>query len=73
MSKKFYPYFLVLFVALHLSLVMTCFGTLMGFGFKDGFFLIWMRNWGMGFLLAYPTALFVVPRARKLADSLPWK
>jgi len=44
--------------------------TMVNFGLRDGFFRTWTRSGLIGFLVALPTALLIVPPLRRLADRL---
>ena len=43
-----------------MSLVMTA----LNLGLAPDFFVRWLRNWSLGYLVAFPTALLVVPRVQ---------
>ena len=72
MSRKFYSYIFTLLVAGPMSLVMTLAITIRNNGFNASFFPFWMRAFGFGFCIAYPTALIVVPIARKIIEKIKW-
>ena len=50
--------------------VMSFAMTILNHGLRDGFLRVWMRSGSIGFLVALPTALLVVPPLRRLADRL---
>jgi len=50
--------------------VMSLAMTMVNFGLRDGFFRTWTRSGLIGFLVALPTALLIVPPLRRLADRL---
>jgi integral membrane sensor domain MASE1 len=37
-------------------------------GFNEKFLLIWLRSWGMAYLVVIPTILIVSPKVQKLVD-----
>lgn len=39
-------------------------------GFREGFALIWLRSWGVGYALAIPAILFAGPRIQALVNRL---
>ena len=49
-----------------MSGVITAFNT----GFDAGFPLRWLHAFGFAFLVAWPVAFFVAPRARQFAERL---
>lgn len=53
-----------------LSLLMTCIvsgiSTVNGIGLVDGLFGKWMQAWGLSWIVAFPTMLFVFPVVRRL-------
>lgn len=51
-------------VALTMSGLMSLFMSAFNFGLVDGFARLWLKNWALGFGVALPTALFVVPLIR---------
>ena len=51
-------------IALAMSGLMTLFMTAFNFGVGAGFIGRWLQNWGLGFAVALPTALLVVPMIR---------
>ncbi len=50
--------------------VMSLAMTILNFGLRDGFFRAWVRSGAIGFLVALPTALLVVPPLRRIADRI---
>ncbi len=39
-------------------------------GFMENFFWVWMRGWLIAFFVAFPTALAIVPVARRLTEKM---
>lgn len=39
-------------------------------GFSDRFALVWLRSWGVGYLLAIPAILVIGPRLQAQVDRL---
>lgn len=40
------------------------------FGFKQDFFHLWLRAWGLGYMVVIPLLLVVAPRVQRLVDNL---
>lgn len=62
-----------LFVVLMCTVMCTVMSfamTIVNHGLHDGFFRVWTRSGLIGFLVALPTALLVVPPLRRVADRL---
>ena len=38
-------------------------------GFIEGFFQVWMKGWGIGFVVGFPAAAVIVPVARQIASK----
>ena len=66
---KFHPKHLALLMPLFLSGIMSgsisCFNMLMNKGLVDGFISIWLRAWGMSWVVAFPLILIMLPLVRK--------
>lgn len=39
-------------------------------GFTEKFFSIWLRSWGMAYLVVIPAILIIGPQVQKLVDHL---
>ncbi len=56
-----------------LSILMSCIisgvSTLRVLGFQDGFLSKWMLAWGVSWLVAFPTVLFILPIVRKIVGA----
>lgn len=66
---KFHPKHLAWLMPLFLSGIMSgsisCFNMLMNKGLVDGFIGIWLRAWGMSWVVAFPLILIMLPLVRK--------
>lgn len=43
---------------------------LVNVGFKPKFFQIWVKSWGLAYVVAVPTILIIASRIQQLADGL---
>ncbi len=43
---------------------------LLNLGFSEGFTWIWLRSWGVGYVIAIPAILFVGPRLQAKVEEL---
>ena len=39
-------------------------------GFKENFLMIWLRSWGIAYLVVIPAILIIGPQIQKLVDKL---
>jgi len=39
-------------------------------GFIDRFFLIWLKSWGIAYVVAIPAILIIAPRIQSLVDRM---
>lgn len=53
-----------------MSTIMSFVITVVNLGFVDNFFYKWGEAFFVGFAIALPTALVVVPIARKISDKI---
>lgn len=67
---RFQLYVFVFLVATPLSFILSAINTFIHLGIKDHFFSNWMYNWLTSFIMVYPLAVLIVPRARKLITKL---
>lgn len=69
--NKLHPRFMAVLVPLILSLIMSAVvslvSTLRSIGFVDGLLLLWLSAWLISWIIAFPTVLFVLPIARRIA------
>ncbi|WP_313042133.1 DUF2798 domain-containing protein [Acinetobacter sp.] len=65
---KFHPKHMTWLMPLILSGIMSgsisCFNMLMNKGLVEGFLGIWLRAWGMSWMVAFPLILIVLPLVR---------
>jgi len=69
-SKKYYSLVLATVLSLIMSTIMSFVITVVNLGFVDNFFYKWGKAFFVGFTIALPTALVVVPIARKISDKI---
>ncbi len=65
-NKKYTNVLFALFMGLSMGLIISFILTLLNIGFIPNFFFIWMRGFGLGFAVAFPTALIIMPYVRKI-------
>ena len=53
-----------------MSVIMSFVITVANLGFEDNFFYKWGKAFLVGFAISLPTALVVVPIAKKMADRI---
>jgi len=58
------------FMAFFMALIISCAMTIANRGFVADFFLLWMKNFGIGFMIAFPTAFFVSPVVQKIVANI---
>jgi hypothetical protein len=69
-SKKYYGFVLGTIISFIMSVIMSFVITVANLGFVDDFFLKWGQAFIIGFVIAFPIALAVVPIARKISDKI---
>jgi len=69
-SKKYEPFIFTLIMSFGLGLFISLIFVMMLTGLEDGFFLRWIKSFGMVFSIAFPTSLVFGPIARKLTSSI---
>lgn len=52
---------LPLFLSIFMTCIVSLISTLHGVGMTTGLFRIWMGAWGLSWIIAFPTLLFVLP------------
>lgn len=57
-------------IAVAMSCFMSFAMTLLHQGFGKAFFGVWLRSWGVGFMVGFPAALFVVPIVKKFVEFI---
>ncbi len=59
-----------LFISIGMSFVMTFAVLAINVGFIEDFFPMWMKSWGIGFVVGFPAATVIVPLARKAVSRI---
>lgn len=52
-----------------MTLVVTFVSILVNYGIQEGFFVKWMRAWGLAFVVALPVVMVVMPTIRKFVSK----
>lgn len=68
-QKKFHLVFSIVMGAM-MVLLMTFVITLVNVGWGENFFRMWMKAFGIAYVVAVPMIYFIAPVARKLAARL---
>ena len=68
--RKYEKYVMPFFMALFMSFFMSGIMTLVNTGIDSQFIFRWLRAFGIGFIVAYPTAFLLFPVARFLKDKV---
>lgn len=72
--RKLPPRAAAVVLPLILSILMTCIvsliSTLNGVGPAPGFLGLWLRSWGLSWIVAFPVLLFVLPVVRRATASI---
>ncbi|MBF6135457.1 DUF2798 domain-containing protein [Nocardia otitidiscaviarum] len=61
---------LPLLLSILMTLVVSFISTVNGRGFDAGFLGIWLRAWGVSWLIAFPTLLLVLPLVRRVTAAV---
>jgi len=61
---------MTLFIAAGMSLILSAAMLLFNTGLTPDFWLMWTKNWAVSTAIAYPTALVVVPLARRVTSRV---
>lgn len=69
-SRSRVNFVFVVLMCIVMCTVMSLAMTILNSGFREAFFRVWLRSASIGFLVALPTALLVVPPLRRLAERL---
>ncbi len=59
-----------LLLSILMTFVVSLISTLRGIGLADNVLHIWMGAWGLSWIVAFPTLLFVLPLVRRLTGAL---
>ena len=57
-------------MALLMSCIMSFFISVFNIGAVEGIWVIWIKAWILGFIVAFPTVLMVSPIVKKLVEVL---
>ncbi len=69
-SRKYYNFVFSTLIAFLMSLFMSFVLTAVNIGFRSYFMVAWLRSFGLGFVVALPTSLLVIPLVRRMIE--PW-
>lgn len=69
-SRKFYTIIFATLVAILMSIFMSFVLTAVNIGFPDFFLAAWMKSLGLGFVVALPVSMLVIPLVRKIIHPL---
>jgi hypothetical protein len=69
-NKKYATVLFVTLMVIAMSFIISLTLTIIKSGFTDGFLTIWLRNWALSAIVAWPTAMIVVPAVRKIVANL---
>ena len=69
-TKKSFGLLVAFFMTLALDTAMTFTMTSLNIGWTSNFFQVFFKNWMIGFMIAFPTSILVLPLARRLASKL---
>ena len=64
--QRYAGYVFAFFMSFIMSGVMSLFISLINVGFIAGIFCLWMKAWGMAFIVAFPCVVVVNPLVRRL-------
>lgn len=70
MMQKYFKYINTLFVVLPMTLIMAFVGNLRNYGFAEGWLLQVLKAWSVMLPVAYFSAFFIIPGARKFAEKI---
>lgn len=59
-----------LFLSILMTFIVSMVSTLHGIGLTPGFLATWLGAWGLSWLVAFPTLLFVLPLVRKATAAV---
>ena len=69
-DKKYATLIFVTLMVIAMSFVISLTLTIIKSGFATGFFTIWLRNWALAAIVAWPTAMVVVPSVRRFVAHI---
>ncbi|GAK42750.1 DUF2798 domain-containing protein [Paenibacillus urinalis] len=70
LNKKYETIIFTFFMAFGMSCLMSFVMMSINYGFHDSFLMIWMRSWGIAFLLAFPVAYFLPKGIRRVMKRI---
>jgi hypothetical protein len=70
-SKKYYNVLFGFFMSLTMSFSISLIIILINLGLPFQFDK-WLRAWGIGFVIGFPTSLVVIPIIRKIIDKITY-
>lgn len=68
--KKYYSVVFAFFLTLVMVMIVSGITTALNVGLTDDFLMRWLRAWFLTWCVAFPSAIFVGPWARRLTDRL---
>ncbi len=71
-KKKYFRFVMAFFVVIPVSATMSFSMRVWHHGFSGAFFEDWLRGFGKGIVIAYPSVIFFVWVAQKIMDQLDW-
>lgn len=57
-------------MALLMSAIMSMVVSLLNVGLVENIFAIWLRAWGISFVIAFPTVIVVTPLVKRLVNLM---
>lgn len=72
-STKYLFLVQTLFVATAMTFIMSFAISAINLGFVNGFVYIWLKAWGVAFIIAFPTLSVIFPSLRALAMRIASK
>ena len=69
-AKKYTTYVFSFFMALLMSAIMSMVVSLLNVGLVENIFAIWLRAWGISFVIAFPTVIVVTPLVKRLVNLM---
>ena len=70
MNKKFAPFIFASIMAISMGFFVSFFLTWLNTGYTEGFFIRWMRAFGVGSFVAFPISLTIAPFAQKFVNMI---
>lgn len=69
-AQKYYKLVYSFIMALLMSGIMSLIITIFNLGIIENLLLIWLKAWGFGFIIAFPTVLLVSKLVTKIVDMV---